>query len=351
MTTNRSPYRFGVVGLGRGFAVAQAIRDVPNAKLVAVADLLPERLDAAAREFGDIARYDHHRAMLQHEALDVVVVATLGLHHREPVVDAAAAGVRGVYVEKPMATSLADCDAMIAACREAGTVLTVGHQRRWSRSYAAARDAIRAGAIGRPINGSAAWSSARIGSVGTHYLDMLNMVVDDQVAWVSGRLDPTSRPQPRWPDILDPGAMGIIAYRNGLRVALDAMEDTCSHFDILLTGNKGKLHVLRDGAEFLYWARDAEVTPVEAYRSQGALQLRSLPGAPTGERTTAGTEKEGLTELLDCIERRREPSSTGAHGRHALEVIAALHLSSRNNMQPVHLPLTGEAVQLDLKFR
>src|SRR5688572_30398182 len=114
MAASGGPYRFGVVGLGRGFSVAQAVREVPNARLVAVADLLPERLDAAEREFGEVACYEHHKAMLQHEQLDVVVVATLGLHHREPVVDAAAAGVRGVYVEKPMATSLADCDAMIA---------------------------------------------------------------------------------------------------------------------------------------------------------------------------------------------------------------------------------------------
>ena len=88
MSSGGRDYRVGVVGLGRGFAVAQAVRAVPQAQLVAVADLLPERLDAAAREFGDVARYDHHRAMLQHEPLDVVIVATLGLHHREPVVDA-----------------------------------------------------------------------------------------------------------------------------------------------------------------------------------------------------------------------------------------------------------------------
>ena len=132
MTGRRSHFRVGVVGLGRGLAVARAVRAVPDAKLVAVADLLPERRAAAAREFGDVACYDHHGAMLRHAALDVIVVATLGLQHREPVVDAAAAGVRGVYVEKPMATSLADCDAMIAACGAAGAVLTVGHQRRLS---------------------------------------------------------------------------------------------------------------------------------------------------------------------------------------------------------------------------
>jgi predicted dehydrogenase len=349
--STRSEYRVGIVGLGRGRALAQAAQALPNAKLVAVADLLPERLDWARQELGeDVGCYDHHAAMFEKADLDVVAVATLGLHHREPVVDAVAAGVRGVYVEKPMATSLADCDAMIAACREAGAVLTVGHQRRWNPYYQAARDAIRAGAIGKPINGYVSWSSARIGSVGTHFLDALNMVVDDEVAWVSGRLDSESKPQPQWPDILDPGAMGVVVYRGGLRVALDAMEDTCSSFDILLTGNKGQLHVLRDAAEYRYWARDAEVTSREAYRDQSALPPKELPGAPRGERVI-GTEKEGLAELLACIEHKREPSSTGAHGRHALETIVAFHLSSRNNMQPVQLPLTGEAVQLDLRFR
>jgi predicted dehydrogenase len=83
----------------RGLALARSCQKLRNGTLVAIADLVPERLDEAARELGDVARYDHHTAMLRRERLDVVVVATLGLHHREPVVDAAAAGVRGVYVE------------------------------------------------------------------------------------------------------------------------------------------------------------------------------------------------------------------------------------------------------------
>jgi predicted dehydrogenase len=348
--SKRREYRIGVVGLRRGLALARYCQQLPNARLVAVADLVPERVDAARQDLGDVAGYDHHRAMLQRESLDVVVVATAGLYHHEPVVDAAAAGVRGVYVEKPMATSLADCDAMTEACRAAGAVLTVGHQRRWNPSYRAARDAIRAGAIGRPISGYVTWSSGRIGSVGTHFFDALNLVVDDEVAWVSGRLDPTSTPQPQWPDLLDPGGMGFLVYRNGLRVAVDAMDDVRSSFDIYLLGDKGRMHVLRDAAEFRYWARERAITPQEAYREQVPIPARELPGAPPGERLL-GTELDGLRELLACIEQRREPSSTGAHGRHALEIIVALHLSSRDNMRPVHLPLAGDALHLDLRFR
>jgi len=347
----QSYYRVGVVGVGdRGLGLAHYLNQVPNARLVAVVDPLPERLDRAAQELGEIALYDHHTSMLQdNKALDVVVVATLGLDHCEPTVDAAAAGVRGVYVEKPLATSLADCDAMIEACRASGTVLSVGHQRRWWPEYHAARDAIRAGDLGRLVHGYMYWSTGRVGSMGTHIFDALNIIVDDEVEWVSGRLDPTSEPWPQWPDLLDPGAMGFIVYRNGVRVAVDVMDDVRQPIDILLFGTRGRLHFLEDGAHIKYWARDEE--PEGPY--DGFVPLPERPFAappPPKDKSTHGTV-EGLAELLDCIEQKREPSSTGAHGRHVMEIIVAFHLSSQDNMQPVRLPLTGEALQLDLRFR
>jgi hypothetical protein len=84
--------------------------------------------------------------------------------------------------------------------------------------------------------------------------------------------------------------------------------------------------------------------------SQGPpIPAREPPAAPTAPRPEDW--QVGLQDLLECIDGQREPASTGAHGRHALEVIAALHLSSRNNMQPVSLPVTGDALQFDLKFR
>ena len=55
--------------------------------------------------------------------------------------------------------------------------------------------------------------------------------------------------------------------------------------------------------------------------------------------------------MLECIGSGREPLSSATHGRHALEVIAALHHSSRSNMQPVSLPLAPEVAARDLKFR
>jgi predicted dehydrogenase len=211
------------------------------------------------------------------------------------------------------------------------------------------RDVLREGAIGRLISGHALWSSGRVGSVGTHYFDAINMLVDDQVAWVSGRLDPASQPQPQWPDILDPGGMATLVYQNGARITVDAMENTHSSFDVYLFGTKGQLHFLRDGREVQYWAFDEEVPARTRYSPSPPVPARAPPVTAAGP----GPEdwQAGLQDLLSCIGQQRQPESTGGHGRHALEVIVALHESSRQSMQPIHLPLTGDAVQRDLRFR
>jgi len=340
-------YRVGVIGIGkRGAQLARICSQLSNTQIVAAADMNPEHLERAVTEFGEIVCYDHHRALLDQEELDFIIIGTWGLERRVPTVDSANAGIKGLFIEKPMATSLADCDAMIEACRKSGTVLTVGHQHRWWPDYRLIRDKLRAGAIGKLTHGYFYWSNGRVGSFGTHMFDMLNIVVDSEVEWISGRLDPTSKPWPQWPDILDPAAMGFIVYRNGVRIALDAMEDVRQPIDILLFGTEGRIHILEDGANVSYWLRADGSTD---YQDPLLEKPFELPAQPEN-RHDAGT-LAGLAELIECIETGSEPSSTGAHGRQALEIIAAIHLSSRQNMQMVHLPLADEDVQMDLRFR
>ena len=340
-------YRAGVIGIGkRGLQLSRICSQLPNAEIVAAADMNPEHLERAVEVLGKISCYDHHRALLDNEDLDFIIIGTWGLERRVPTVDAANAGIKGLFIEKPMATSLADCDAMIEACRRNGTVLTVGHQHRWWPDYHLIRDRLRDGAIGKVTHGYFYWSNGRVGSFGTHMFDLLNIVVDSEVEWVSGRLDPTSRPWAQWPDILDPAAMGFIVYRNGVRIALDAMEDVHQSIDILLFGTTGRLHILEDGARVRHWLRSDGSLDYEQPLAEHPFELPDQPE----NRHDAGT-LAGLAELIECMETGRESSSTGTHGRQALEIIAAIHLSNRQDMRVVRLPLTGKDVEMDLKFR
>jgi myo-inositol 2-dehydrogenase/D-chiro-inositol 1-dehydrogenase len=141
--------RIGLIGCG-GIARAAHLPAFDAlhalARLVAVADTDPGAAEALAQPRGIPAYADHER-LLARDDLDAVVIASPEYAHREQVEAAAARGLH-VLCEKPIALTLEDADAMIAACERAGVRLMVGHSRRFTRRYLEARAAIDAGELG-----------------------------------------------------------------------------------------------------------------------------------------------------------------------------------------------------------
>lgn len=138
----------GVIGAGlMGSLHARAIAETPYATISAVADSDLGRAEDLARRHG-AAAYADHRQMLDAERLHAVVVCTPETLHRDPVIDAAVRGY-GVLVEKPLATSLQDADAMIDACRRHDVPLMVGYILRFEPAYARIKEAVTNGMIGR----------------------------------------------------------------------------------------------------------------------------------------------------------------------------------------------------------
>ena len=151
-------YRVGVIGCGRigserdpdppiPLTHAGAFHMLPQAKVVAGTNRGRERLEAFGRKWGVSALYHDHREMLEKENLDIVCIATHPELHEDEVIDAAEAGVKGIFCEKPIAISLAEADAMIDACDRASAVLLINHSRRWDPAYHKARELVEEGAI------------------------------------------------------------------------------------------------------------------------------------------------------------------------------------------------------------
>jgi len=128
---------WGVGAWGEKHARVYAARD--EAELVGVYDADPARAAAVAAQHGTRA-FDDPDALLA--ACEAVSVATPTVAHREAVERACAAG-RHVLVEKPMAPTVADADAMVAAAARAGTVLQVGQVERFNPALLAARPFVR----------------------------------------------------------------------------------------------------------------------------------------------------------------------------------------------------------------
>src|SRR5947209_11009504 len=137
--------RVGVVGVGgMGQAHANALKKVEGADFTAVCDARAEAAQAAAERFG-VRGFTDTAPFL--EAVDAVVVATPPDFHR-PVVEAAARAGKHVFCEKPLSTRLADADAMISACDQAGVVFQHGFVLRFYPVHELARRMVDNGEIG-----------------------------------------------------------------------------------------------------------------------------------------------------------------------------------------------------------
>jgi predicted dehydrogenase len=129
------PLRVAVIGAGHlGRLHAQKLRQQPGASLVAVVDPLPEARERLAAEHDVPPLADHRQAV---EWADAAVVAVPTALHRTVAVDLLAAGMH-LLVEKPLASTLAEADELVAAARQHGALLQVGHVERFNPAVAAA---------------------------------------------------------------------------------------------------------------------------------------------------------------------------------------------------------------------
>ena len=143
----------GLVGCGLfGESHLSALQAVPGVRATTVYDLDGGRAEALGAKYG-VPVAESLEALLA-GSVDAVHVATPEDRHREPVITALQAG-KDVLVEKPFATSLADCEAMTEAARLSGRTLMVGQLLRFDPRYTVLRDEVAAGRIGKVVSMSA----------------------------------------------------------------------------------------------------------------------------------------------------------------------------------------------------
>ncbi len=142
-----TPLRLGVAGLGRAFTIMMPAFANPKLKIVAAADPRPE----ARRRFGadfSAATYPTVEEMCGDPAVEAIYVATPHQHHKDNVLTAASHG-KHVLVEKPLALTIADCQAMIAAADAAKIVMVVGHSHSFDLPIRRVRALIDDGGFGQ----------------------------------------------------------------------------------------------------------------------------------------------------------------------------------------------------------
>ena len=144
-----NPLRVAVIGAGYwGPNLIRNLNEAPGADPVAVADLSQERLDAIKKRFPAVRLTTDHTALFDDKNIDAVCIATPVNTHRALVEQALAAG-KHVFVEKPLAATSTDAEAMVRAAEKAGRTLMVGHTFVYNPAVVAVRTLIETGELGR----------------------------------------------------------------------------------------------------------------------------------------------------------------------------------------------------------
>ncbi len=333
-------YRAGIIGLGfigaadqvSGDALGQRVEDLDGTHLVAIERHPQVKVVAgSSRDAGRRERFAHRtgartyedwRVMLEQEKLDLVSIATYTPTHEEITLACAAAGVRAVYCEKPVAPCLAAGERMLRACAEAGALLVFNHQRRFSPNYRRLRELIAGGGLGQLTSVNAQWGSGRLGNVGTHIFDALCMITGRRAEAVSGTLDLVGRPDCRGAAFRDPGGWGMVRFEGGLMALVDAPDYSCAPFSIVFNGSEGR--VLAGGREVQieYWDGRREHWPSAVEETSSMAR--------------------GVAEIVAWLEGGRPFSYSAAEALHVLEIIVGFHASHARNAAWVDLPLSGD---------
>jgi predicted dehydrogenase len=151
----RASIGIGLVGAGRvGGRRAKLTSFHPAARMVAIADADPAKAGKLAEESGATWSGSDNDAVLDHPDVDAVIVSTSEGQHLAPVLGAIERG-KPVLVEKPIALTVADADAILEAAARRNVEVRVGYSRRFKRSYLMAREQIGAGKLGTILSATA----------------------------------------------------------------------------------------------------------------------------------------------------------------------------------------------------
>ncbi len=229
--------RIGIIGCGKITQVRHApeYAENPECELAAFYDFLPERAEAIAKEYGGkvYASVDE----LLDSGLDAVSVCVANADHAAVTIKALAKKLH-VLCEKPMATTLEDCEAMARAAKDADRTLMLGHNQRLAKAHAEAQKRIEAGEIGKVISfhttfghsGPEGWTGLKnswffdkkraafgaLADLGIHKTDLLQYLLGEQITAVKATFCTLDKKYPDGtPVTVDDNAFCIYRTKSG----------------------------------------------------------------------------------------------------------------------------------------
>lgn len=277
--------KVGVVGYGGAFNMGRHhLNEMKQAGMtpVAVAEIDPERLKVAEQDFPGIQTYRSLTEMLKKSDVNLITIITPHNSHAKLALEALKAG-RHVVCEKPMAITTAECDAMIAAAKKHGVIISTYHNRHWDGWIVQAVKHQREGLWGETIRIEAHmgaygkpgdwWRSSRSisGGVlydwGCHLLEYAFQLITAPMVEVAGFAKTGFwAPQTKWKDdTIEDEGFAVVRFRSGqwLTLTITTIDSNPKRGMLEVTGTKGSYIIDFHANELI--TRDGNTTTVTRY--------------------------------------------------------------------------------------
>lgn len=355
-----------VIGCGKvGHSHALAYRNNPHSQLVACMGGQPEHVKefAAAHH---IKAYSDLLTMVKETGVEVVSICTPHPNHADIAVECCRMGLH-IAIEKPLASSLEDCDAILKAAKENGVTGTTICQRRFYRPAQRVRQAIDAGKIGTPILGtvnmlgwrdmayyaSNPWRGTWKGEGGgvlinqaPHQLDLLLWYMGE-IEELYGIWDTLNHPALE----VDDTAAAIIRFRSGAigNIVVSNSQNPALFGNVRVHGSNGaSIGVQTDGGAMFIagvsgigeppvndlWTVHGEESMLAAFQQEDRQFFNSVDG-------THYFHEVQLDDFLQAVIQGRPPLISLEDGRRTVELITGIYRSCRDR-KPIRFPLLPE---------
>lgn len=327
----------GQIGCGTwGQVMLTAYSGHEQAQIRAVCDVNGDLARQVADTFGAEAWYDNIGDLLKHPGIDAVGVATPDYAHREAVVAALDAG-KHVLVQKPFATTVDDCKAMVEAEERSGRYLMIDFQHRWGIGFAEARAAVESDTFGKVVHGHIrmsnsqrvptqmlSWSgqSSVLWFLGTHTLDLLRYIIGSEVerVYAVSRRGVLESRGITTPDFFQ----STLEFENG---ACIQMENSW----VLPEGEIALIELNMDlyGANECVRVNQAPFNVIQTTTKDGLV-------VPVNARSAVMARGRSIVSFLDCVASGTKPSINGNDGLMNTATLVAIEKSIAEG-RPVEL--------------
>ncbi|HEY5585025.1 MAG TPA: Gfo/Idh/MocA family oxidoreductase [Ruminiclostridium sp.] len=357
-----------IIGCGKvGHIHAQTLKNLPESEFTAVCGRDIEKTKVFAQQY-NVKAYSNIEEMIAEAGVEAVIICTPHPNHAESVIKAVKAGAH-VLVEKPLASSLEDCDAMIKAAKDRGVVLGTVCQRRFYTPVQRLKQAIEDGKIGRPILGtvnmlgwrdeayysSDPWRGIWKGEGGGVLVNQAPHQID-LLQWFMGPIDELFG---YWSNLNHPyievedTAVAIIKFKNGGlgNIIVSNSQNPALYGKVHVHGKNGaSIGVQTDGGAMFIagmskiteppvndlWTVKGEEGMIETWKQEDTEFFNSI------DSTQYFLEKQ-VEDFLNAIIKGTKPLIDGEEGRKTVEIFTAIYRSNRDG-KPIKFPLVPEEI-------